>query len=281
MPSTIPTQPTKRWTTRRGLLKLIAGSSLPVASRAQDFMPLPDGEISSFQGMTARLISPTTRYQHAVLGDAIEASGIIIERHGRPHVYHLNEDAVFEDRRARLWDLNGDGVPKVVVVKSYLDRGAALAVFSITEKGIEALAESPAIGTRYRWLNPIGAEDFSGNGDRLIAAVITPHLSGSLRFYKLSGNALAEVARIDGYTNHILGSRDLDLARVITREGKPMIVIPTLDRRSLALLSFQGGTARVVARQAAPARIISLAIGLDNMPRVVLEDGKTLKMPLD
>ena len=47
----------------------------------------------------------------------------------------------------------------------------------------------------------------------MLAAVVTPHLSGSLRLYRLSGTSLVEVTRIDGFTNHRLGERDLDLAR--------------------------------------------------------------------
>jgi hypothetical protein len=39
---------------------------------------------------------------------------------------------------------------------------------------------------------------------------VEPQLTGSLRLYSLTGPTVSEVKRIDGYTNHIIGKRDLD-----------------------------------------------------------------------
>jgi hypothetical protein len=96
----------------------------------------------------------------------------------------------------------------------------------------------------------------------MIAAIITPHLAGSLRLYSLSGSTLNEVTRIDGYTNHIIGKRDLDLARVVRLppHGPPLVLAPTLDRRTLTAISFQNGVARVVRKWPLEARIESLRI---------------------
>lgn len=93
----------------------------------------------------------------------------------------------------------------------------------------------------------MGIADFTGKGEPMIAAVITPHLAGSLRLYRLQAGALAEVARIEGYTNHILGSRDLDLGRVVRLSGHnlPLVILPTRDRNTLAMISFQEGIALV------------------------------------
>jgi hypothetical protein len=224
---------------------------------------LPDGEITSVGGVTAYLIEPTRRYDHGVLGDAIEAGGFAVEIAGRRLTYRLGADAVFEDRRVRLADVDGDGAPEAILVKSYLDRGAAIAVFRIGAEGIAPLAESPPIGQRHRWLNPVGIADFTGNGEPMIAAVITPHLAGSLRIYRVSGASLLEVARIDGLTNHILGNRDLDLARVAEAEGGgvPRIVLPTIDRKSLAVVSFQGGRPALLRKAPVPGGITAL-VGL-------------------
>ncbi|MGL4440696.1 MAG: hypothetical protein ACRCUE_15635, partial [Bosea sp. (in: a-proteobacteria)] len=40
---------------------------------------LPDGEVSRHGSFSARLIDPTERYDHGVLGDAIEAGGFMVE----------------------------------------------------------------------------------------------------------------------------------------------------------------------------------------------------------
>jgi hypothetical protein len=225
--------------------------------QAQDLLRLPDGEVTRSAGMTAYLVDPTTRYGHGVLGDATEAGGFVVERDGQRLLFRLGADAVFEDRRVRLADLDGDGQPEAIVVKAYLDRGAALAVYRIGRHAIEPLAEGPAIGQRNRWLNPVGVADFTGSGQAMLAAVVTPHLAGSLRLYRLAGAVLVEVSRIDGFTNHRLGERDLDLARIgdIDGDGTPDIVMPSLSRQDLAAIGFKGGRAVVLGKASVKQRI--------------------------
>ncbi|WP_100962779.1 hypothetical protein [Bosea sp. FBZP-16] len=227
------------------------------AASAQAPVRLPDGEVTKSGGLTAYLVDPTTRYGHGVLGDAIEAGGFVVERDGQRLLFRLGPDAVFEDRRVRLADLDGDGQPEAIVVKAYLDHGAALAVYRIGRHAIEPLAESAAIGQRNRWLNPVGVADFAGSGQAMLAAVVTPHLAGSLRLYRLSGTALVEVSRIDGFTNHRLGERDLDLAQIgdLDEDGTPDIVIPSLSRQDLAAITFKGGRAVVLGKAPVKQRV--------------------------
>ncbi|MGL5139450.1 MAG: hypothetical protein ACRC7G_16960, partial [Beijerinckiaceae bacterium] len=157
------------------------------------------------------------------------------------------------------------------------DRGAALALFRVDSNRIVPLAESPAIGTRNRWLNPLGVADFLGDGSRTIAAVVTPHLAGSLRLYRLAGQALTEVARIDGYTNHIIGSRDLDLGHVVARTGigAAHIVIPTLDRRAVAVVSLEAGRPHELQRFELPRRVTAMAKPAGRKIDVRLDDGSS------
>jgi hypothetical protein len=242
------------------VLALAALAATPAAAqKAESLRRLPDTEVTWLGQVSAYLIDPTTRYDHGVLGDAIEAGGFAVERNGQRLIYRLPDDSVFEDRRVRLVDLDGDGQPEAIIVKSYQQRGAAIAVYRILADRIEPLAESPAIGTRHRWLNPAGIADFTGTGEIMIAAVITPHLSGSLRLYRLAGGKLEETARIDGYTNHIIGSRDLDLGRLadVDGDGIPEIVLPSIDRRTLAAISFKQG-ARVLRKTPIESRIQTL-----------------------
>lgn len=226
-------------------------------AQAQDLLRLPDGEVTRSAGMVAYLVDPTTRYGHGVLGDAIEAGGFVVERDGKRLLFRLGDDAVFEDRRVRLADLDGDGQPEAILVKAYLDRGAALAVYRIGRHAIEPLAESAAIGQRNRWLNPVGVADFTGSGQAMLAAVVTPHLAGSLRLYRLSGSKLQEVARIDGFTNHRLGERDLDLARIgdIDGDGTADVVIPSLTRLEMTAIGFKGGRAALLGQSPVKQRV--------------------------
>ena len=248
---------------------LVAGPSLAQTTR------LPDTEVTHSGDLSAWLIDPTTRYGHAVLGDAIEAGGFAVSQAGVTLTYMLDAKAVFEDRRVRLADLDGDGRPEAIIVKSYLDRGASIAVYQITAGRIAPLAESAPMGKRHRWLNIVGAGDFSGSGEALIAAIVAPHMSGSLRFYRREGARLVEVARKDGYTNHIIGSRDIDLSRVhdVDGDGAPDILVLRDDRGALVALSFRGGVIREIFSAATPGAIRTLhAPGRDGVA-VTLENG--------
>lgn len=267
--------------TRRLAVCGLLATTVPAAAQAPR-RRLPDTETTTAGGLSAWLTDPTTRYAHAVLGDAIEAGGFAVERAGRQFHFTLPEEAVFEDRRVRLADIDGDGRPEAIIVKSYLRRGAALAVFRIGDDGIAPLAESAPIGTPNRWLNPVGVADFTGAGRPLIAAVITPHIAGSLRLYRLQGGALVEVARLDGVTNHVIGSRDLDLARIsdIDGDGRLEIVIPSQDRMSLTAVSFAGGRGRLVARAAVRSPIVRLEPMNGSHAVVHLQDRSTVEITL-
>ena len=73
------------------------------------------------------------------------------------------------------FDMDGDGSNEILVIKSYLDRGASMALFKSTGDGLARIAQSAPIGRANRWLNIVGAADFDGDGKKEISAVITPH----------------------------------------------------------------------------------------------------------
>ncbi len=207
--------------------------------------PLPDGEVTRFGDWSAMLTTPTTRYAHGALGDEIEAAGFTVEHKGKKLHFTLDDQHVFEDLRVRLVQLDDDAEPEAVIIRSHLDEGAAIAVYDITDK-IRLKAESKNIGTRNRWLNIAGFGDFTGRGKTEIAAVITPHLAGSLRVYEIEGQHLKELARIKGYTNHINGTRDLDLAEIrdVNGDGTLDIRLPRIDGSGKATISFAKGRPR-------------------------------------
>jgi len=78
----------------------------------------------------AEFAAPTSRYDHAILGDAIEWGALVFDlADGRRLRVTLPESRVFEDLAPRLQDLDGDGAPEVMVVETDLARGARLSVY--------------------------------------------------------------------------------------------------------------------------------------------------------
>jgi hypothetical protein len=97
-----------------------------------------------------------------------------------------------------------------------------------------------------RWLNIVGFGDFTGLGKVEIAAVVTPHFKGSLRVDQITGTRLVEIARIGGSTNHINGTRELDLTEVADRNDDGVIDItpPQISSGGEAVKTFAGGEAQ-------------------------------------
>ncbi|MBD3765290.1 MAG: VCBS repeat-containing protein [Rhodobacterales bacterium] len=150
----------------------------------------------------ADLAAPIDRYDHAVLGDALEWGALRMTlADGRRLVVTLPETHVFEDVAARLVDTDGDGAREVLVVETDLDRGAALTVYGAGGR----LAATPPIGARHRWLAPVGVADMDGDGAPEILWVDRPHLARELVVGQRQGDRIVEIARLPGLTNHRIG----------------------------------------------------------------------------
>ncbi len=204
---------------------------------------LPDGHVAVGTNDIARawLAQPTSRYDHGILGDKIEAGSLIIEtREGKRQEVKLDDDAVFEDLKPRLADLDGNGHDDIVVVKSYLKLGSALAVIAERRGHYQIVAETPPLGGPHRWLDPVGIADFTGDGKLDIALVRQPHVIGMLELWNWTGNALHKVAELPDTTNHIAGTRAIDMGAVADFDGDGVadLALPSLDRKSLRFVSF-------------------------------------------
>lgn len=145
---------------------------------------------------------PTERYPHGVLGDTIEFGALWMEApDGQRTWVRLPESRVFEDLAPRVQDLDGDGQAEVIVIESSATQGARLAIYDL--QGL--VAATPYIGTRFRWLAPVGAADLDGDGFTEIAYVDRPHLAKTLRVWRFRDRELREVAALAGVTNHRIG----------------------------------------------------------------------------
>jgi hypothetical protein len=208
----------------------------------------------------AWLAEPTERYRHGVLGDALEAGALRLrDREGRSLRFALPADAVFEDLRPRLVDLEGDGRDEVILVRSTLDAGAALLVLGIVDGELGEKAATPPIGRPNRWLNPLGAADLDGDGQSELAYVETPHIGGILHIWSWNGGEMIERATLSGVSNHAAGSTALGLHAItdLAGDGLPEIVLPDQSRRVLRVLSFGGGTLAERERIALPGALTS------------------------
>ena len=80
----------------------------------------------------------------------------------------------------------------------------------------------PAIGRGNRWRHQIAVAPFGPNGERELVDVLTPHIGGVVEFYRMVGDRIEIVATVPGFTSHVIGSRNLDLALAADADGTLM-----------------------------------------------------------
>lgn len=192
--------------------------------------------------LAADYAEPTTRYTHGILGDAVEWGALRLELADctdcpkRRVVLRLPQHRVFEDVAPRVVDL-GTGRALVVVVESDLSKGARLAIYDA--QGV--VAATPFIGTRNRWLAPIGAADLDGDGKVELAYIDRPHLAKTLRLWRFEDGKLTEVAQLPGVTNHRIGEADI-AGGIRNCTGTPEMIVATADWSRLIAVTFDGQT---------------------------------------
>lgn len=205
--------------------------------------------------LSVRYAEPTTRYSHGVLGDTIEYGALEIRVEGKsplseplsldldygPSIHtvsvRLPSDRVFEDLAPRLADVDLDGSPEIIVVETQKDTGAQLAIYNALGHKITA---TPHIGTRFRWLAPIGAADLDGDGHVEIAYIDRPHLAKILRIWRFRNGGLQEIAALPGLTNHRIGE-DFITGGIRDCGSGPELIVASADWRNVVSVSHTDG----------------------------------------
>lgn len=223
---------------------------------------IPDAVISKGKKniRAAWLTEPTRRYSHGVLGDGIEAGGLKIKNKTQDIIsLSLDLRSVFEDRYVRLADLDKDGDDEMIVVHSYLTRGAALSVLEYSQGGLSIAAETPPIGRKNRWLNPAGVADFDGDGYPDIAIVVTPHIGGRLEFWQYKNRNLSRKIQLKGFSNHFIGSRIQNMSAIADFDGDGIadLALPSANRKAIRVISFAEGKVTEPLNMKLPDQIVT------------------------
>lgn len=204
----------------------------------------------------ARYAVAVDRYGHFALGRPHEYARLTATTStGRRLVLQLPENEVFEDLQPRLVRLAADEPEEILAIVSRRDSGSRLALIRLSDDGLVISAQSAAIGTPLRWLNPVGVADLDGDGRAEIAAVITPHLGGLLKVYRRRGRELVETAALAGFSNHVYGSPELGLSALMSIAGRMSILVPDATRLYLRIIALESDRLVEIGRCALSAPI--------------------------
>lgn len=217
---------------------------------------------ASAQITSARFEDPTQGYPHCILGDCVTYRSLVVfttdpaDGASLRYVARLPEGLVFEDIAPRLWDITGDGSAEVVVVLTSTAFGASLAVFGPDR----LIAQTPYIGQPNRWLAPVGAADFDGDGRMEVAFVDRPHLAKVLRVFEWDGTALRLEAERAGLTNHRIGEGFIT-GGVRDCGNGPEIVTANADWTAVMATRLRAGALQTTKLSAFSAAAVADALG--------------------
>ena len=187
----------------------------------------------------ARYSNPVDRYGHFAPGQPHEYSDLVVTTNtGRRLVLQLPEEDVFEDVKPRLLRLARGEPEEILTIVSNRKSGSRLVVIGLNGDQLKINAQSRPIGMPMRWLNPVGVADLDGDGRAEIAAVITPHIGGTLKVYRRTGVYLVEITALTGFSNHIYGSPELRLSTPVSIAGQMRLLVPDVTRRYLRVIAF-------------------------------------------
>lgn len=218
---------------------------------------LLDGRmVTDETGRVLLLANPTNRYPHGVLGDELEATTLLVlETNPIPQIVAqitAPEPQVMEGLIPLWADLTGDGVREIILTFSDETQGAQVVVFN--EQGAK-MGQSDPLGQGQGWRNTAAVAPFGPAGELELAEVNTPHVEGVVQFLQFQDGQLTVVAQLPGYTSHVIGSTNVDMAVAgdFNGDNQPELVLPTLDLLALAGIQRTSEGAEELWRLTLPA----------------------------
>ncbi len=181
------------------------------------------------------------------------------DRAGRVHRLELPLDRGVEDVEPRLADLDGDGRDEIVAITIREGEGAVVSVVTLRQDGLAILAESdPAPGGV--WRDPVAIADLDGDGSWEIATVTSGDETGRLEVWRLSSRTLVRGLAMKGFASHLAGTRTTGMATVADMDGDSIadLILPSLDRRSIRVISLAGGQAAEPYRIDLAAELVTM-----------------------
>lgn len=220
----------------------------------------------------AAFAGPVERYGHFALGRPHEYARLTATTDaGRKVGFELQEDEVFEDLAPRVVRLSAEEPAGILAIVSHRESGTRLVLLRLAGERLEIEARSAPTGRPHRWLNPVGVADLDGDGRAEIAAVITPHIGGTLKVYRRQGGELAEVAALEGFSNHVYGTTEQRLSMPFAIGGRMRLLVPDAKRTQLRVVALEGGRlvetgrcslASAVTGEIRPVRADAVSLGL-------------------
>jgi len=216
---------------------------------------LPENMIarSDDGSLSARYVDPVTRYAHGILGDKIEAGGLLVVNDNKPCYFQLDEMFVFEDLQPRLYDVDQDGELEIIVIQTNINSGAGVQVYKISNGKLHPSMGSEYIGTSHRWLNIAAIDDLDNDGYVEIAWIETPHIGGTLKIGRVVNDSLQLLDEIEGVSNHRIGSGNLCLSVITESDGQKTLYVP--DDPHQSIIGFQFRDDRIL-----PVDTVSMAV---------------------
>ncbi len=109
----------------------------------------------------------------------------------------------------------------------------ALAALGLGSGAPAPAANGPPLG------GPAHCADRDGDGRTEIAEVVTPHIGGTLRIWRVGSDGLTEVAAAPGFSNHRIGEPVVTSG--LRACGKPELVLPDVGWTSLRAVGLEAG----------------------------------------